>query len=93
MNRKTADEIGEHNARPQAWGTPDQVLEKLAHVQRMTSAEELILNFRYGGMPADTAERSMRLFAAEVLPRLHAMDAPLHPDMSAVPAAAKLATG
>jgi alkanesulfonate monooxygenase SsuD/methylene tetrahydromethanopterin reductase-like flavin-dependent oxidoreductase (luciferase family) len=80
-NRKTPEELGEHAALPQAWGTPDQVLEKLAHVQRMTSAEELILNFRFGAMPAATAERSMRLFAAEVLPRLHALDAPLHPDM------------
>jgi alkanesulfonate monooxygenase SsuD/methylene tetrahydromethanopterin reductase-like flavin-dependent oxidoreductase (luciferase family) len=81
LQRKTPEEVGEYNARPQAWGTPEQVLEKLAHVQRMTSAEELILNFRFGGMPARTAERSMRLFAAEVLPRLHELDAPLHADM------------
>ena len=81
LQRKTPEEVGEFNARPQAWGTPDQVLEKLVHVQRMTSAEELILNFRYGGMPAETAERSMRLFAADVLPRLHELDAPLHSDM------------
>jgi alkanesulfonate monooxygenase SsuD/methylene tetrahydromethanopterin reductase-like flavin-dependent oxidoreductase (luciferase family) len=80
-NRKTNEELGEHAARPQAWGTPDQVVEKLQHVQRMTSAEELVINLRYGGMPADTAERSMRLFAAEVLPRIHAMEAPLHEDM------------
>jgi alkanesulfonate monooxygenase SsuD/methylene tetrahydromethanopterin reductase-like flavin-dependent oxidoreductase (luciferase family) len=87
LQRKTPEEIGEYNARPQAWGTPDQVLEKLVHVQRMTSAEELILNFRYGAMPAQTAERSMRLFAAEVLPRLHALDAPLHTDMVGTTAA------
>jgi alkanesulfonate monooxygenase SsuD/methylene tetrahydromethanopterin reductase-like flavin-dependent oxidoreductase (luciferase family) len=88
LQRKTPAEIGEHSAQPQAWGTPDQVLRKLQDVQRTTSAEELILNFRYGGMPAATAERSMRLFAAEVLPKLHAFDAPLHPDMAgATPAA------
>ena len=78
LNRKSSDEVGEHNARPQAWGTPEQVFEKLKHVQRMTSAEELILNFRFGAMPAATAERSMRLFAKEVLPKLQEMDAPLH---------------
>ena len=44
----------------------------------MTSAEEFVLNFRFGGMPVETAERSMRLFAKEVLPKLHAMPAPLH---------------
>ena len=58
------------------------------HVQRTTSAEEIVLNVRYGGMPAETAERSLRLFAAEVLPRLHELEAPLHPDMAgAIPAA------
>ena len=87
LQRKTPEEVGEYHARPQAWGTPDQVYEKLAHIQRMTSAEEIVLNVRYGGMPAQTAERSMRLFAAEVLPRLHALEAPLHADMAgAIPA-------
>jgi alkanesulfonate monooxygenase SsuD/methylene tetrahydromethanopterin reductase-like flavin-dependent oxidoreductase (luciferase family) len=79
--RKTIHELGEHAARPQAWGTPDQVVEKLKHVQLMTSAEELVINVRFGAMPAETAERSMRLFAAEVLPRVHELDAPLHDDM------------
>ena len=86
-NRKSVEELGEHSARPQAWGTPDQVLDKLELVQRTTSAEELVLNFRFGGMPVETAERSMRLFSAEVLDRLHAMPAPLHEDMTGVPVA------
>ena len=80
-NQRSNEELGEYAARPQAWGTPDQVFEKLQHVQRMTSAEEMVMNFRYGAMPVETAERSMRLFAEQVLPRLHAMDAPLHADM------------
>ena len=84
-NTRSVDQIGEHSARPQAWGTPDQVLEKLEHVQRTTSAEELVLNFRFGGMPVETAERSMRLFSSEVLGRLHDLPAPLHPDMDGVP--------
>lgn len=87
LQRKTPEQVGEHSARPQAWGTPEQVLEKLQHVQRMTSAEELIVNFRFGAMPAATAERSMRLFAAEVLPKLHPLAAPLHPDMAGTAAA------
>jgi hypothetical protein len=81
------DEVGDRAARPQAWGTPNMVLEKLQEVQRTTSAEELILNFRFGAMPARTAERSMRLFAAEVLPKLHELDAPLYPDMTGAAAA------
>lgn len=69
--------ITERGARPQAWGTPDQVFEKLKHIQEMTSAEEFVLNFKFGTLPADKAESSMRLFAAEVLPRLQALDAGL----------------
>ncbi|MEU9888881.1 LLM class flavin-dependent oxidoreductase [Sphaerisporangium sp. NPDC051011] len=72
---KASDEtILERGARPQAWGTPDQVFEKLKHIQASTSAEEFVLNFRFGTMDAEKAERSMRLFAAEVLPRLHDLE-------------------
>lgn len=77
-NAKPLEEVGANHARPQAWGTPDQVFEKLRHAQLTTSAEEFVLNFRYGAMPVETAEKSMRLFASDVLPRLHAMEAPLH---------------
>jgi alkanesulfonate monooxygenase SsuD/methylene tetrahydromethanopterin reductase-like flavin-dependent oxidoreductase (luciferase family) len=76
-NTKTPEQIGEHSARPQAWGTPEQVIAKLKHVQETTSAEEFVLNFRFGNMPVEKAERSMRLFSSEVLPAIHAMEAPL----------------
>jgi alkanesulfonate monooxygenase SsuD/methylene tetrahydromethanopterin reductase-like flavin-dependent oxidoreductase (luciferase family) len=88
LQRKSLDEVGERAAQPQAWGTPEMVLTKLQQVQRMTSAEELIVNFRFGAMPAATAERSMRLFATEVLPKLHDLPAPLHPDMAGTSAVA-----
>ena len=84
LSTKTPQEIGEFNAKPQAWGTPDQVFEKLKNVQRRTGANELIMNFRQGGMPAATAERSMQLFAKEVLPRLHELDSPLPVEMTGV---------
>jgi alkanesulfonate monooxygenase SsuD/methylene tetrahydromethanopterin reductase-like flavin-dependent oxidoreductase (luciferase family) len=86
VNTHSVEEIGERSARPQAWGTPDQVLEKLEHIQRTTSAEEIVLNVRFGAMPVETAERSMRLFASDVLPRLHMLEAPLHADMRGVAA-------
>ena len=35
------------------------------------------MNFRFGGMPVETGERSMRLFASDVLPAIQAMDGPL----------------
>lgn len=71
------EEIIEKEAKPQAWGTPDQVFEKLKKVQEVTGANEIIVNFKFGTMSAETAERSMRLFAAEVLPRLQELPTPL----------------
>lgn len=73
--------ILERSARPQAWGTPDQVFEQLKMIQRQTSAEEFVLNVKFGTMSAEQAERSLRLFAGEVLPRIHELDSPLHEEM------------
>ena len=70
----TIDQISEASARPQAWGTPQQVIDKLKHIQEMTRAGELILCFRYGRMPVKVAETNMRMFAEEVLPALHAWE-------------------
>jgi alkanesulfonate monooxygenase SsuD/methylene tetrahydromethanopterin reductase-like flavin-dependent oxidoreductase (luciferase family) len=61
-------------AETQIYGTPDQCRDKLRSIQRVTGASEVVLVFRYGGMPADTAEASMRLFASHVLPDVHAYD-------------------
>ena len=56
----------------QAWGTPDQVLERL-HARREIIGEfDLTACFRYAGLPLEDAERSLRTFAREVLPALHA---------------------
>lgn len=77
----TDEAVIERTARPQAWGTPDQVFEQLRMIQQKTSADEFVLNVKFGTMPCEQAERSMRLFAAEVLPRLQAMETPLDPSM------------
>jgi alkanesulfonate monooxygenase SsuD/methylene tetrahydromethanopterin reductase-like flavin-dependent oxidoreductase (luciferase family) len=75
------EETIEKSGRPQVWGDPDKVFERIKFIQEMTSAEEIILNFRFGTMPVETAERSLRLFAEEVLPRVHALETPLHVGM------------
>jgi len=54
----------------QPWGTPDQVIEKIRSFCDLVGADSFISVFRYGGMPADEAERSMRLFADKVMPAL-----------------------
>ena len=59
-------------------GTPEQIVEKIRYLQERTSMRELACIFQYGGMPHALAEKSMRLFAQEVLLAVHEMDAPLH---------------
>ncbi|HZM30760.1 MAG TPA: LLM class flavin-dependent oxidoreductase [Acidimicrobiales bacterium] len=56
----------------QAWGTPAQVLERLHARREVIGDFELTACFRYAGLPLEDAERSMRTFAHEVLPALHA---------------------
>ena len=55
------------------WGTPDQCIERMARLMGRTNCDEVILHVRYGGMPIDKGEKSMRLIADEVLPALHEM--------------------
>ncbi len=68
----TAEQATKAFAASQVWGTPDRCIEALRHIRQVTGAGELIGIFDYGGMPAELAEASMRRFAAEVLPRIHA---------------------
>jgi alkanesulfonate monooxygenase SsuD/methylene tetrahydromethanopterin reductase-like flavin-dependent oxidoreductase (luciferase family) len=57
------------------WGTPEQVLEKFRNMREMIGTNAVMPGFSYGGMPYDVAETSLRLFAAEVLPELKAIEA------------------
>lgn len=54
----------------QAWGTPGQILEKLRQRRELLGDFDFTALGHYGGMPADVAEASLRLFAAEVMPEL-----------------------
>ena len=53
-----------------AWGTPDQVLATLERRREVIGPFEYTTAFRYGGIPYEEAEASLRLFADEVLPVL-----------------------
>ena len=55
------------------WGTPDQVLEKIAFINDTIDANGVMLNFSYAGMPYDEAERNLKCFAKHVLPELKKM--------------------
>lgn len=51
-------------------GTPDDCIQQIGELVRLTDLEHLVLEFSYGGMPHQEAESNMKLFASEVLPNL-----------------------
>lgn len=53
-----------------AWGTPQQILDRLYDRWRLIGPFDEIVQPSYGGLSREDAERSMRLFAEKVLPEL-----------------------
>jgi alkanesulfonate monooxygenase SsuD/methylene tetrahydromethanopterin reductase-like flavin-dependent oxidoreductase (luciferase family) len=51
-------------------GTPDDCLEQIRELQRLTGLDHLVTEFGYGGMPHEEAEVNLRLFADRVMPAL-----------------------
>ncbi len=56
------------------YGTPEQVIEKTREIDNHLDLGCLITHFRFGNMPYDMAEKSMRLFVDEVMPELQSWD-------------------
>jgi len=54
----------------QPWGTPEEILDKLTRIRKQIGFDLFAPTFWYGGMPLEVAERSLKLFAREVLPVL-----------------------
>jgi alkanesulfonate monooxygenase SsuD/methylene tetrahydromethanopterin reductase-like flavin-dependent oxidoreductase (luciferase family) len=54
----------------QVVGTPDDCLQQIAELQRLTGLDHLVAEFSFGGMPHEESEINMRLFADRVLPVL-----------------------
>jgi alkanesulfonate monooxygenase SsuD/methylene tetrahydromethanopterin reductase-like flavin-dependent oxidoreductase (luciferase family) len=69
-----ADAMTEFFVNLQVWGTPEQCYERVVEIRRRTGAEAFTGVFSYAGMPYDTAEASMRLFAEEVMPELKKLE-------------------
>src|ERR1700759_3566152 len=53
--------------RAASWGTPDKILRGIEERRKIIGDFELNVAFRFGGTPYEVAERSLRLFAKEVL--------------------------
>ncbi len=57
-------------SKTQCYGSPERCVETLRTIASTMDASEFVGIFKYGGMPLEVAERSMKLFAAEVLPHI-----------------------
>ena len=53
-----------------AWGTPDQVIEKLRYAHERTNAHTILTHAFFGGMSCDEAKSSLSLFTKHVIPAL-----------------------
>ncbi len=62
-------------------GNPDQVIAQTRYLAETFGASEIMFSFKYGNMPIERAERSLEMFARDVLPALKDIDAaPLQPE-------------
>jgi alkanesulfonate monooxygenase SsuD/methylene tetrahydromethanopterin reductase-like flavin-dependent oxidoreductase (luciferase family) len=64
------DKATEFYVKIQVVGTPDDCLQQLAELRRLTGLDHLVTEFGFGGMPHEQAELNMRLFADRVVPVL-----------------------
>ena len=53
-----------------AYGTPEQILDKLHERIEITGPFDMATCFRFGGIPIDQARESMQLFARKIMPEL-----------------------
>src|SRR5437773_4125819 len=51
-------------------GTPNDCLDKIGELERLTGLDHLVTEYSFGAMPHEEAELNMRLFADRVLPTL-----------------------
>jgi alkanesulfonate monooxygenase SsuD/methylene tetrahydromethanopterin reductase-like flavin-dependent oxidoreductase (luciferase family) len=68
------DEVIDFFVDLQVWGTPEQCYEKALAIRERTGNDKFVASFAFGAMPYPEAERSMRLFAAEVMPELQKLE-------------------
>jgi alkanesulfonate monooxygenase SsuD/methylene tetrahydromethanopterin reductase-like flavin-dependent oxidoreductase (luciferase family) len=72
MGRMSSMEDVARRAETAAWGTPDEVAERLIEEAEATGAETLLVSLNRGAMPQEMFLNQIRRFGTEVLPRLQA---------------------
>ena len=70
IERHGMDSAAQSFAQLMPFGTPAQVLEKLAFMKDTIDMNGIMGNFSFAGMPFDEAERNVKCFAKHVMPEL-----------------------
>jgi alkanesulfonate monooxygenase SsuD/methylene tetrahydromethanopterin reductase-like flavin-dependent oxidoreductase (luciferase family) len=68
--KKSTSSFREMFTKTQVYGTPEQCVATLREIASTMNAAEFVGTFKFGGMPLEVAQRSMKLFATEVLPHI-----------------------
>ena len=71
----SAEQMIEAQVPLQVVGTPEECYRKLVDVQRVSGTDHFSGVFSFAGLPSALAERSIRLFAKEVMPELQKLRA------------------
>jgi len=73
--RAAIDQAYESQTAAGIFGTPDYVIERIREIQAAGNVSHLITLHSFGDMPVAEVERSMRMFAEQVLPALRSIPA------------------
>src|SRR5690606_24638245 len=63
----------------QPWGNPDQIMRRIEKVNKQLGVRQWLFDFKYGSMPYELAEKSIKLFEKDVLPWIHSLPGPEPP--------------
>jgi hypothetical protein len=75
LTKRGVDGASEDFAKLMPWGTPEQVYDKLMYIRTLIGQAGVMGHFSYANMPYDMAEKSLKLFAKEVMPELQKVPA------------------
>jgi alkanesulfonate monooxygenase SsuD/methylene tetrahydromethanopterin reductase-like flavin-dependent oxidoreductase (luciferase family) len=74
IERHGADGAARDFVKLMPWGTPEQVIEKLAFIRDTIHMTGIMGHFSFAGMPYAEAERNLRCFVDRVMPELKRWD-------------------
>lgn len=81
QRRAVIDQAYQSQTAAGIFGTPEYVTERIRQIQAAGNVSHLMTLHSFGDMPVAEVERSMRMFAAEVLPAVQAIPTP---DLAAI---------